>query len=305
MAISESASFEKIRHRKKISPSDLIFYVIVYSVFVLFAVVTLYPVFNMLAYSLDDIYDAAYGHIHLLPREWTLDNYERIFKMPAIMQGILITLARTLIGTAASLISTALLSFVLSRKKFLFKSSLSLFWIITMYAQGGIVPTLLLYHKCLHLTNSFWVYVIPCLISAFNVMVMRTYMRSIPDSLEEAAQLEGAGYMRVFWSIITPLCKPVYAVIALFIAVFHWNSWFDSLMYNRLAVQYTTLQYELMKLANTVVAPQPAVIANYRPSSIQPVRSAAYFLSIIPVIVIYPFFQRYFIDGVTIRGIKE
>ena len=305
MAISESASFEKIKRKKNIPTSDKVFYVIVYSVFVLFAVVTLYPLFNMLAYSLDDVYDAAYGHIHLLPREWTLDNYERIFQRPAIMQGILITLARTLIGTAASLMSTALLSFILSRKKFLFKSSLSLFWIITMYVQGGIVPTLLLYRKYLHLTNCFWVYVIPCLISAFNVMVLRTYMRSIPDSLEEAAQLEGAGYLRIFWSIITPLCKPVYAVIALFIAVFHWNSWFDSFMYNRLSAQYTTLQYELMKLANTVVAPHPAVIANYRPSSIQPVRSAAYFLSIIPVIVIYPFFQRYFIDGVTIRGIKE
>ena len=129
-------------------------------------------------------------------------------------------------------------------------------------------------------------------------------MQSIPDSLEEAAQLEGAGYIRVFWSIITPLCKPVYAVIALFIAVFHWNSWFDSLMYNRLCPEFTTLQYELMKLATSVVSPRPGVVSA-RSVSIQPVRSAAYFMSIIPVIVIYPFFQRYFIGGVTIRGIKE
>ena len=304
MAISESASFEKIRDRKKISPSDLIFYVIVYSVFVLFAVVTLYPLFNMMAYSFASIYDAAERPIFFLPREWSLYSYERFFKNINIRQGILITAARTAIGTVASLVSTALLSFILSRKKFLFKSSLSLFWIITMYAQGGIVPTLLLYHKYLHLTNSFWVYVIPCLVSAFNVMVMRTYMQSIPDSLEEAAQLEGAGYIRVFWSIITPLCKPVYAVIALFIAVFHWNSWFDSLMYNRLCPEFTTLQYELMKLATSVVSPRPGVVSA-RSVSIQPVRSAAYFMSIIPVIVIYPFFQRYFIGGVTIRGIKE
>lgn len=304
MAISESASFGKIKHKKKISSSDLIFYVIVYSVFVLFAVVTLYPLINMLAYSFDSIYDAADGHVHFFPREWTLDNYERLFRNPQIVQGILITSARTALGTFASLVSTALLAFILSRKKFLFKSSLSLFWIITLYAQGGIIPTQLLYHKYLHLTNGFWVYVIPCLISAFNVMVMRTYMQSIPESLEEAAQMEGAGYMRVFWSVITPLCKPVYAVIALFIAVFHWNSWFDSLLFNRLAPEYTTLQYEVMKLMNSVVAVRPGTVSA-RSVSIQPIRSAACVLSMIPVIIIYPFFQRYFVDGVTIRGIKE
>ena len=177
----------------------------------LFAIVTLYPVLNTLAYSFNEGNDAVRGGIHLLPRSFSTRNYEEIiFERKSIMQGLWVTIGRTLLGTITSLAANALLSFILSRKKFLFKSSLSLFWIITMYANGGMIPVLILY-RYLHLTSSFWVYIVPGLVSAFNVMVMRTYMQGIPDSLEEAAQLEGAGYMTVFVKIITPLCMPVYA----------------------------------------------------------------------------------------------
>ena len=116
-------------------------------------------------------------------------------------------------------------------KRFLFKKQLSLFWVITMYVNGGMIPTFLLY-KGLGLTNSFWVYVIPGMISAFNMLVIRTYMNGLPDSLEESAQLDGAGYFTIFTKIISPLCKPVYATVALFVAVGQWNSW----KFNNIAV---------------------------------------------------------------------
>jgi putative aldouronate transport system permease protein len=150
------------------------------------------------------------------------------------------------------------------------------------------------------------------MVSAFNVMVMRTYMAGIPDSLEEAAQLEGAGYMRIFWSIVTPLCKPVYATIALFVAVYHWNSWFDAMLYNRFDPQYTTLQYELRKLLDSVSASTGGQVAGTSMTSsavntITPVtvRAAATIATMAPIIALYPFLQRYFVTGLTIGGVKE
>ena len=290
---------------------DLIFTSVNTIILVLFAVVTLYPVLNTLAYSFNEGNDAVRGGIYLLPRKWSLRSYEEIlFERPGIRVGAKITVLRTVIGTLTSLAANALLSFILSRKKFLFKSGVSLFWIITMYASGGMIPVLILY-RYLHLTSSFWVYVIPGLVSAFNVMVMRTYMQGIPDSLEEAAQLEGAGYMRVFWSIVTPLCKPVYATIALFVAVYHWNSWFDAMLYNRFNPEFTTLQYELMKLLDSVSATtgvtSGAQMTAASAKTITPitVRSAASIATMAPIIALYPFLQRYFVTGLTIGGVKE
>ena len=309
--MAEEVELVRIKHKKRMATEDLIFTIVNTIILVLFAVVTLYPVLNTLAYSFNEGNDAVRGGIYLLPRKWSLRSYEEIiFERPGIRVGAKITVLRTIIGTLTSLAANALLSFILSRKKFLFKSGVSLFWIITMYASGGMIPVLILY-RYLHLTSSFWVYVIPGLVSAFNVMVMRTYMQGIPDSLEEAAQLEGAGYMRVFWSIVTPLCKPVYATIALFIAVYHWNSWFDAMLYNRFDPQFTTLQYELMKLLDSVSATtgvtSGAQMTAASAKTITPitVRSAASIATMAPIIALYPFLQRYFVTGLTIGGVKE
>lgn len=301
----------KVKHKKKMAREDLIFTIFNTALLILFAIITLYPVLNTLAYSFNDGNDAVRGGIHLLPRKWSLRSYEEIlFKRPGIRVGAKITVLRTIVGTVSALAANALLSFILSRKKFLFKSGLSLFWIITMYAQAGMIPVLILY-RYLHLTSTFWVYVVPGMVAAFNVMVMRTYMAGIPDSLEEAAQLEGAGYMRVFWSIVTPLCKPVYATIALFVAVYHWNAWFDAMLYNRFDPQYTTLQYELMKLLDSVSANTGTQSAAQMSSAAQKtltpitVRAAASIATMAPIIALYPFLQRYFVTGLTIGGVKE
>ena len=176
-----------------------------------------------------------------------------------------------------------------------------------MYVNGGMIPTFLLY-KGIGLTNSFWVYVIPGMVSAFNMLVIRTYMNGIPDSLEESAQLDGAGYMTIFWKIISPLCKPVYATVALFVAVGQWNSWFDAMLYNRMSANLTTLQYELMKLLSSVTNQGNSVEAMKNASgAVTPtsVRAAATILTMLPIICLYPFLQRYFVTGLTIGGVKE
>ena len=192
----------------------------------------------------------------------------------------------------------------------MFKKQLSLFWVITMYVNGGMIPTFLLF-KTLHLTNSFWVYVIPGMFSAFNMLVIRTYMNGISDSLEESAQLDGAGYTTIFLKIISPLCKPVYATVALFVAVGQWNSWFDAMLYNRMSANLTTLQYELMKLLSSVMqqsgSAANASAAGASSAAVTPVtvRSAATIATMLPIICLYPFLQRYFVTGLTIGGVKE
>ena len=210
---------------------------------ILFTIVTLYPVWNTVAYSFNDGLDAVRGGIYLWPRKFSIESYNKVLNIQGFMVGAKITVLRTLLGTLTSLIANALLAFIMSRKRFLFRSSLSLFWIITMYVNGGMIPVMLLF-RYLHLTSSFWVYIVPGMVSAFNVMVLRTYMEDLPDELEESAQLDGAGYITIFIKIISPLCKPVYATIALFVAVWQWNSWFDAMLYNRMKTEYTTLQYE-------------------------------------------------------------
>ena len=275
---------------------------------VLFTIVTLYPVWNTVAYSFNDGLDAVRGGIYLWPRKFSIESYNKVLNIQGFMVGAKITVLRTVLGTLTSLIANALLAFIMSRKRFLFRSSLSLFWIITMYVNGGMIPVMLLF-RYLHLTSSFWVYIVPGMVSAFNVMVLRTYMEDLPDELEESAQLDGAGYITIFIKIISPLCKPVYATIALFVAVWQWNSWFDAMLYNRMKTEYTTLQYELMKLLNSVMQTSGSANGNNNTSTAKQVtpvsvRSAATVVTMVPIICIYPFLQRYFVTGLTIGGVK-
>ncbi len=293
--------------KRKKSIADWIFVTCNTIFMISFVIITLYPVLNTLAISLNDGIDAVRGGIHLIPRKFTWQNYYTVLHKQNMVTGAYITVLRTIIGTLLALVSNALLAFIVSRKRFLFKSQLSLFWVITMYVNGGLIPVFLLY-KNLHLAGTFWVYVVPGAVSAFNMLVLRTYMMGLPDSLEESAQLDGAGYMTIFAKIISPLCKPVYATVALFVAVGQWNSWFDAMLYNRMSDKYTTLQYELMKLLSSVMQ-QSGSADSMRNSanSITPasIRAAATIATMLPIVCLYPFLQRYFVTGLTIGGVKE
>lgn len=300
-------SYKDTKHKKKSSAANTAF-VVFNSVFmVIFVIITLYPVLNTLAISLNDGIDALRGGIYLLPRKFTFKNYTTVLQKDSLVTGAIITVSRTIIGTLLALVTNAILAFIVSRKRFLFRKQLSVFWVITMYVNGGLIPTFILF-KGLHLTNTFWVYVIPGMISAFNMLVIRTYMNGLPESLVESAQLDGAGYTTIFVKIISPLCKPVYATVALFVAVGQWNSWFDAMLYNRMSSEYTTLQYELMKLLSSVTnqgasAESMKNTANaVTPTS---VRAAATIVTMLPIICIYPFLQKYFVTGLTLGGVKE
>lgn len=293
--------------KKKTSIGDTVFVVCNTLFMIFFVLITLYPILNTLAISFNDGTDALRGGIYLWPRKFTLKNYITVLQKNNLITGAYISVARTVIGTVLCLVCNAILAFIVSRKRFMFKKQLSLFWVITMYVNGGMIPTFLLY-KNLGLTNSFWVYVIPGMFSAFNMLVIRTYMNGIPESLEESAQLDGAGYTTIFLKIISPLCKPVYATVALFVAVGQWNSWFDAMLYNRMSSDLTTLQYELMKLLSSVTNQGASVEAMKNATgAVTPtsVRAAATVITMLPIVCLYPFLQRYFVAGLTIGGVKE
>lgn len=306
MSSAESVSIKK---RKKFKLSDFLYSLVIGIILTIFVIVTIYPLLNTLAVSFNDALDALRGGIYLWPRKWTLQNYITVLRKESMVTGLYISVLRTVVGTVLQLSVTALIAFVISRKNFVFAKPIALLYTLTMYVNGGLIPSFLL-NKALGFTNSFWVYIIPGLVSAFNMLVIRTYMNGLPDSLEESAMIDGAGYFTVFVKIYVPLCKPVFATIALFIAVGQWNSWFDTMLYNRMASNLTTLQYELMKLLSSVsqLSGDPNKSASAVTSAqvtTTSVRAAATILTCLPIVALYPFLQRYFVTGLTIGGVKE
>lgn len=291
------------------SKSDNIYDIIIGIFMVVFVVVTLYPILNTLAVSFNDGIDAVRGGIYLWPRMFTLKNYQTVLNNPNLTQAAIISVSRTVIGTILHVFLTAMLAYVLSRKDYLFKKQISFFYVLTMYVGGGMIPVYVLM-KYLHLTNNFLVYVLPGLISAFNMIVIRTFMNGLPDSLVESAKIDGAGDFRIFIQIILPLCKPVLATVALFVAVDQWNAWFDAMLYNSASPSLTTLQYELMKLlsATTQQGTSGTVEMVKNAGNIvtpKSIRAAVTIVTALPIVCLYPFLQRYFVSGLTIGGVKE
>ncbi|WP_026885068.1 carbohydrate ABC transporter permease [Clostridium beijerinckii] len=291
------------------SKSDIFFDSLIGMFMVIFIIVTLYPILNTLAVSFNDGIDSVRGGIYLLPRMFTLKNYQTVFHNQNLIQAAFISVSRTVIGTALQVFLTAMLAYVLSRKDYLFKKQLSFFYVLTMYVGGGMIPVYVLM-KYLHLTNNFLVYILPGLISAFNMIVIRTFINGLPDSLVESAKIDGAGDFRIFIQIILPLCKPVLATVALFVAVDQWNAWFDAMLYNSASPSLTTLQYELMKVlsASTQQGSSGTIdMVKNAGNMVTPksLRAAITIVTALPIVCLYPFLQRYFVSGLTIGGVKE
>ena len=297
---------------KRLSWEDLFVDIFIYIALVLLCVVTLYPFINTIAYSFNNAIDSINGGIYLWPREFTLRNYEKIFVgNRAISQALIISVSRTLLGSVLSVFATLCVSYVLSRKDFVFRKVLTPFLVFTMYFSGGLIPTFILIRN-LGLMNNFLVYLFPTLVGAYNIMIMRTYIQGIPDSLVEAAKLDGASEYRILFTLIFPLCLPVVATVTLFVAVNQWNAWFDTMLYCGSNPNLTTLQYELQKLltsalsyastdSDAAINAGEAYKASVTPMSI---RAAMTVISVTPILFVYPFLQKYFIRGLTLGGIK-
>ncbi|MDV4151043.1 carbohydrate ABC transporter permease [Clostridium sp. AL.422] len=295
---------------KRKTKGDIVFNIVLTIFMILFVIVTLYPILNTLAISFNDGIDSVRGGVYLWPRMFTLKNYQTVFRNPNLMQAAFISVSRTVIATVVQVFLTAMLAYILSRKDFVFKKQIAFIYVLTMYVNGGMIPNYILV-KELGLLNNFLVYILPGLVSAFNMIVIRTYINGLPESLIESAKIDGAGEFRIFMKIILPLCMPVLATVALFIAVAQWNSWFDAMLYAQGNPKLTTLQYELMKLLSSTTqqgggAGTAEMVKNagniVTPTSI---RAAITIVTAFPIVCLYPFLQKYFVSGLTIGGVKE
>jgi putative aldouronate transport system permease protein len=279
--------------------------------FMLFIIAVMaYPFLNTLAVSFNNANDSIKGGIYLWPRIFTTNNYRTIFQNTLLPTAFRNSVLRTVISTVGGIFVCSMGAYVLSRREFLINKIVTVYFVLTMYISAGLIPQYFLY-RSFGLINSFHVYWLPGLFGAFNVIVIRTYIQGLPDSLVEAARIDGAGEFRTFIQIIFPLCKPVLATVGLWIAVGNWNDWFTSFIFAS-RNDLTTLQYELMKVLSSSMAAMSSQSAEYLATqegsvnTITPVaiRATITIIASVPILCVYPFLQKYFVKGVHVGSVK-
>lgn len=266
-----------------------------------------YPFWNMIVLSLNDGTDALLGKLYFWPRRFTWSNFEYVFKNEKLLHGAGVSVLRVVIGTTTGVICNALLGYIVSCKHFYGRKFMRILFIVTMYFGGGLIPTYLLMLR-LGFMNSFAVYIIPALFSSYYMLLASSYMQSIPDALFESARIDGASELRTFLRIAVPLSMPMLACIAVYIGVGHWNSWFDVSLYSKNGV-WDTLQIILYRLLNQAnakadITNQQQLYQSMRTIQPETVRAATTVIVVVPIVFIYPFFQRYFVGGITLGAVK-
>jgi putative aldouronate transport system permease protein len=304
----------KLTHYQKSKIESVTFNTVNILVMLLILFCTLYPFWNTVAVSFNNATDTTRGGITFMPRVFTLQNYRAVFTSGTIYNAFLISVTRTIIQTITGVFVTSMLGYALSRKHYVLRKPLTMIIILSMYINAGLIPNYFLI-RSLGMINTFWVYIIPGMISAFNFIVVRTYISNIPDSIIESARIDGCGDFIIFLRIVLPLCLPALATIALFIAVGSWNSWFDTMLYTSGRANLHTLQYKLMEFlqSSQTQARSAAQIGamgmaeDLSASMVTPVsiRAAITVVAALPILVVYPFLQRYFVSGINVGSIKE
>lgn len=278
-----------------------------YIIIGLFAFSCLYPLYFLLINSVSNSSDIAAG-VYLFPRNWTFEAYDHVFKEKAILNSIWISVARTLLGAGTTVMCCSYVAYLLTQKLLPFRKVLYRYVVITMYISAGFIPYYLTI-TMLGLRNNFLVYVLPYAISGYYVILMKTYIEGIPASMEESAQLDGAGVFSTYVHIILPLSKPLLACIAIFAAVNQWNAWTDDMyfMSGSAGANLHCLQFQLYKKIASLSIKDTAVVVvgtNAAASSTTSIRMAMTMITVLPILCVYPFMQRFFIKGIMIGAVK-
>lgn len=310
------AKNEYLAAKRRTQIGNVVFNIINAIVLAFLVIVTVYPFWNTIAISFNDGLNSIAGGITLFPRKFTWQNYKALFVTNQIFSAFGISVSRTLLQTVFSVFCTSMLAYALSRKEFVLKKPLTSILVVSMYVSAGIIPNYMLI-KNLGLLNNYMVYIIPNLVDVFNFILVRTYINGLPDSFVESARIDGANEFKIFLEIIMPLIVPSIAMICLFVAVGAWNSWFDTYLYASARPKLYSLQYVLMQFLNSsqnqsnsaadansmaVAAASGSTSAMVTPISL---RSSITVIATLPILVVYPFMQKYFIVGMTIGGVKE
>lgn len=271
---------------------------------VFFLAIIALPLWNIVALSFNDATDAARGGIYFWPRKFSLESYYTVFEDSAIYKAFGISVAKTVIGVVLHTALTAMVAYGMSRRNLMGRKIYMNMGILTMFVSGGMIPTFLLF-KELGLLNNFWVYIIPVLFSFYDMVILMNFFRSIPFSLEESAMMDGANPFIIFVKIILPLSLPVLATIALFHGVFQWNDYMTANIYVDDRSLYP-LQMLLFRIVSENLSPAVATGTNVvRNTTSQSLQLATMVVTTVPVVVIYPFLQKYFIQGMTLGSVKE
>ena len=297
--------------KKKCTVGEITFQILNYLIFGLFTLICVLPFYYLFVNTISDNSLVSKGMILWLPKGIHFDNYVKVLQIRGLGNSALISIGRTVIGTVLSVMGTAFLGYALSKRELWHRKFWYKYVVITMYFNAGIIPWFI-NMKNLGMMNNFLAYVIPGIVSPFSLILFKTYVESLPASLEESAQLDGAGYMVSFSKIVFPLCKPIVATIAVFSAVGQWNSFTDTLFLMNdsklYTLQFMLYQYlnEANALANTMrsaagsgIAIDPALVVT--PTA---VKMTVSMVVVIPILCVYPFFQKYFVSGIMIGAVK-
>ena len=292
---------------KRTGPADRMFSIFNYILLTLVLIFSIYPIYYILIYSVSTPLEAAKG-IYLLPRGFTLDNYVKVLGLKGILNAAFISAARTVLGTTVTVVCCSFLAYLCTKREMYLRKLIYRLLVVTMYFNAGLIPWYLTM-KMYGLNNNFLLYILPSAVSAFNVILVKTFIEQIPASMEESAKIDGAGYFRIFFRILFPLSMPIIATISVFAAVNQWNSWTDNYFLVG-SEKLTTLQlilYNYLTQASRIATASTQDLN--RGTGVQAITPAAIRMTItmvvtLPILFVYPFLQRYFVKGIMMGAVK-
>ncbi|GIO12557.1 maltose ABC transporter permease [Cohnella xylanilytica] len=297
---------------RRLSAGDRTLLIVNYTLLALFTFSTFYPFWNALVISFNTGQDTSLGGVTFWPRAFTTENYDIIFKDDRLLNAFGISVARTVVGTFASVLATAVFSYGMTLPGLMGRKFYMIFCMITMYFGGGLIPTYLLIRD-IGLMNSFWVYIVPVLINVWNMIIFRTFFKSLPEGLQEAAKIDGAGHWGTLLRVVLPLSGPVVATLSLFTAVAQWNEWFYASIYiqNEKLLPVQTVLRQILN-SNIVTenvsaldAGAQAALGKMQKVTSKSLSMAVMMVATLPIVCVYPFVQKHFVKGVLVGSLKE
>ena len=298
------------KNRIRLTTEDKVVNAVIGVVMLLVFFLTAYPFYYVLIMSFNEGIDAMAGGIYVWPRVWSLENYSQFLTDSKWLMGIFISVSRTLIGTVLGVFFTCLVAYAMSFRDLRLRKFYYAIMIVCMYFSGGLIPYYLTL-RALGFLNTFWVYIIPGMLGIYNMILAVSFFQSIPSSLYESAYLDGAHDLLIYIRIVLPLSKPLLATLALFVAVWQWNSWMDTAFYNTGVKSLRTLAFLLRDVivsnetgAQFASSMNSVAAGKMKPTTSRSIQMAAMIVSILPILTVYPFLQKYFVSGIMLGAVK-
>lgn len=298
----QKKSIQTIRHHR--NAGSRIFQIVNITFLTALAVICAFPVIHMLSVSLSNQSAVAANQVSLLPVGFNLASYRMVAKREAFWKAFGVSVERVILGVSINTVLTVLMAYPLSKSVREFPSRRYYVWVLifAMIFDGGLIPNYLQV-KNLHLFDTIWALVLPGAVPIYNIILVMNFMKQLPDTIEEAAEVDGASHFQRFFRIVLPLCKPSIATVVLFSFLGHWNGWFDGKIYNNNTANYPLQTYLQALISNTDLTNSSEAIENAL-TNVKTLQAAQLFLTMLPILMVYPFLQKYFTKGLTIGAVK-